>query len=75
MSSYLQDLEAIRAAEAEVKAAKLKRIEADKQKGEEIRRAAMEGMPSKLVIILCSCSWLICSRDREKTSFTHSTRI
>lgn len=60
MSSYLQDLEAIRAAQAEVKAAKLKKIEADKQKGEEMRRAAMEGMPSKQAIVLCSCTWLFC---------------
>lgn len=60
VSSYLRDLEDIRAAEAEVKAAKLRKIEADKQKGEEMRRAAMEGMPSKLAIVLCSCTWLIC---------------
>jgi len=47
ISSYLRDFNTIRAAQAAERAAQLKKAEEDKRKGEEMRRAAMEGISSE----------------------------
>lgn len=51
ISSYMKDLSAIRAVQATEKAAQLKKAEEDKRKGEEMRRAAMEGISSELALL------------------------
>ena len=47
ISSYIRDLSAIQSVQAAERAANRKKIEEDKRKGEEMRRAAMEGIGSK----------------------------
>ena len=44
ISSYMKDFTALRAAQVLERAAQLKKAHEDKQKGEEMRRAAMEGI-------------------------------
>ena len=46
----MRDFRAIRAAQAEERAAMLLKAEQDKQKADEMRRAAMEGMSSGLLL-------------------------
>lgn len=46
ISSYMKDFQAIRALQAEEKAAQLRKVQTDKRKAEEMRHAAMEGMSS-----------------------------
>lgn len=51
ISSYMKDFRAMRAAQAEERAALLIKAEEDKRKAEEMRRAAMEGMSSGLPFV------------------------
>ena len=44
ISSYMKDFTALRAAQVAKRAVQLKKAQEDKQKGEEMRRAAMEGI-------------------------------
>ena len=46
ISTYLKDFQALRALQAEEKAAQIRKALADKRKGEAMRRAAMKGMSS-----------------------------
>ena len=58
ISSYMRDFNAIRIARAAQKDAQLKKAEDDKQKGEEMRRAAMEGVSASQLIVysyMCTC--------------------
>ena len=51
ISSYMRDFRAIRAAQAEERAALLIKVEEDKRKAEEMRCAAMEWMSSGLLFV------------------------
>ena len=50
--SYVQDFNALKVTQMAQKAAHLKKLEDDKRKGEEMRRAAMEGIGSTLLIVI-----------------------
>lgn len=54
IASYLCDMSAIQATQAAQRAANRKKLKEDKKKGEEMRRAAMESIASKLFMTHCS---------------------
>ena len=74
ISSYMKDLSAIRAVQATEKAALQKKIEEDKRKGEEMRRAAMEGISSELALLWSTFETYIPSfygTQRRKQKYLH----
>ena len=48
--SYVRDFTALKAAQAAQRGAHLKKLEDDKRKGEEMQRAAMEGIGSVFAV-------------------------
>ena len=52
--SYFRDFTALKATQAAKRSARLKKLEDDKKKGEEMRRAAMEGIRSMFLLLFAA---------------------